>query len=310
MAATNRVAFLWKIEGGGYGVDATPTGGSDAVLLQEAEITPMEAERIERPLIRPFFGARPFVLAGKRVLVRSSVDLAGAGAAGTAPAFGPLLRGCGMAQTIDAGVDVEYDPVSSGFESGSGYWNADGTQHKMLGGRGTWGLELRANSFPRLTLELTGLFVAPTAVALPAVTLTAWKDPRPVGFVDTPTFTIDGFAAVMESFSYTHGNAVSFRDLVGKREVSITSRTPSASVSIEAPALGTKNFFALAEAQTPVAVAAQQGTSAGHIAEFLMGQVQILNPRYRDSEGTLMLDMDLVPLPTSAGDDECLLRIK
>lgn len=309
MAATNRVALLAKIETG-YGVDAVPTGATDAVLLQEAEITPMEAERIERPIIRPFFGARPFVLAGKRVLIRSSVDLAGAGTAGTVPAFGPLLRGCGMAQTVEAGVDVEYDPVSAAFESLSMYWNADGTQHKALGTRGTWGLDLRANAFPRLTLEYTGLFVAPTAVALPSVTLTAWKDPRPVGFVDTPVFTIDGFAAVMESFTYTHGAAVSFRDLVGKREVTITGRTPTASVSIEAPPLGAKDFFALASAQTPVAVALQQGTSAGGIAEFTMGQVQVLNPRYRDSEGTLMLDMELVPLPTSAGDDECLLRIR
>lgn len=308
MASTNRVALLAKLETT-YGTDSVPTGAANAVLLQEAEVTPMDAERVERPIIRPYFGARPFVLAGKRVRIAATVDLAGAGAAGDVPAFGPLLRGCGMAQTIDPGVAVDYEPVSGGYESLTMYWNADGTQHRALGARGTWSVELRANSFPRLRLEYTGFFTAPTAVALPAVTLTAWKDPRPVGFVDTPVLTIDGFNAVAESFSYSHGNAVTYRDLVNKREVQITGRTPTASVSIEAPALASKNFFALAESQAAVAVVVQQGTAAGAIAEFLMGHVQILNPRYRDSDGTLMLDMDLVPMPAS-GDDECTLRIR
>jgi hypothetical protein len=309
MALTRRVALLAKVETT-YGTDAAPTGANDAVLLQEAEITPMEAERIERPIIRPFLGARPFVLAGKRVQVRASVDLAGAGSAGSVPAYGPLLRGCGMAQAVEADVDVEYAPRSDGGESLTLVWNADGTQHKALGARGTWSVELRANSFPRLAVEYTGLYVAPTAVALPAVTLTAWRDPRPVGFTDTPVLTIDGYQVAAEAFSYSHGATVSFRDLVGRREVTITARTPTASVSIEAPALSAKNFFALADAQTPVAVTVQHGAAAGAIAEITLPQAQILNPRYRDSDGVLMLDLDLVPLPTTAGDDEVLLRIR
>jgi len=309
MAATNRVALLAKLETT-YGTDAVPVGATDAVLLQQAEITPMDVERIERPIIRPFFGARPYALAGKRVGISCSVDLAGAGAAGTVPAFGPLLRGCGMAQVVNAGVSVAYSPVSAGFESLSMYWNADGTQHKALGARGTWSLELAANSFPRLALEYTGFFVAPTAVALPAVTLTAWQNPRPVGFVDTPVATIDGFAVTMERFSYSHANAVTWRDLVGKREVAITGRTPTCQVSIEAPALAAKNFFTLADTQAPVVVAVQQGTSSGGIVEFSLPQAQILNPRYRDSDGTLMLELDLVPLPTTAGNNECLLTIR
>jgi hypothetical protein len=309
MARTNRVAALAKVETT-YGVDAVPTGAANAILLQEAEVTPMEAERIERPLIRPYFGARPYVLAGKRMRLSATVDLAGAGAAGDIPAFGALLRGCAMAQTVVPATRVDYTPVSSGEESLTLIYNLDGTQHRGLGGRGTWSLELNANAFPRLRLEYQAFFTQPTAVALPSVTLTAWRDPRPVGFVDTPLIEIDGFSALaMESVRYTHANDVVYRDLVGTRSVQITGRTPAATVSIEAPALATKNFFAIADAQTPVLVRCQQGTSAGNIAEISLPRVQILNPRYRDSDGIAMLDMDLVPLP-NAGDDEITLSIR
>jgi hypothetical protein len=308
MALTRRVAMLAKIETT-YGVDAAPTGSADAVLLQEAEVTPMEAERIERPIIRPWLGARPFVLAGARTRVRASVDAAGAGAAGTVPAFGPLLRGCGLQQTVSAGVSVTYAPRSSGFESLTLVYNLDGTRHRGLGARGTLTLELAANAFPRFTLDYTAFFTAAAAEALPTVDLTAWRDPRPVGFVDTPVFTIDSIAVPLERFALDLGNQVAWRDLVGARSVQITGRTPSVTARIEAPALATLDLFARAAAQTPVPVVIQQGTSAGGIVEVSLPRCQVLNPRYGDSDGIAMLDLDLVPLPDQ-GDDELTIVVR
>jgi hypothetical protein len=308
MALTRRVALLAKIETT-YGVDAAPTGAANAVLLQEAEVTPMEAERIERPIIRPYLGARPFVLAGARTRVRASVDAAGAGSAGAVPAYGPLLRGCGLAETVTAGTRVDYAPRSSGFESLTLLYNLDGTRHRGLGARGTVTLELAANSFPRFTLDYTAFFTAAAAEALPSVDLTAWRDPRPVGFVDTPVFTIDGVAVPLERFTLELGNQVVWRDLVGSRSVQITGRTPSVQVRIEAPAIGTLDLFARASAQTPVPVVVQQGTSAGGIVEVLLPRCQVLNPRYSDSDGVAMLDLDLVPLP-DAGDDELTIVVR
>jgi hypothetical protein len=308
MALTRKVALLAKLETT-YGQDAVPTGAANAVLLQEAEVTPMEAERIERPLIRPYLGARPFVLAGKRMQVRASIDMAGAGSAGAVPAFGPLLRGCGLAQTVQAGVRVDYTPVSEGFESLTLVYNLDGTRHRGLGARGTVSAELAANAFPRLTVEYTAFFTTVAAEALPTVDLAAWRDPRPVGFVDTPVFTVNGVSVPLERFTLTLGNQVAWRDLVGSRSVQITGRTPAATARIEAPALATLDLFAVADAQTPVPVVIQQGTSAGGIVELRLDRCQVLNPRYGDSDGIAMLELDLVPLP-DAGDDELTIRVR
>jgi len=302
MARFNKVVALAKIETT-YGVDSVPTGAANALLLQDVEAVPMEAERIERPLIRPYFGARPQVLGGKRFRLQAGVDFAGSGTAGTAPAYGPLLRACGMAEAINAGTNVTYTPISDAEPSLSIHFNLDGTRHVALGARGTFGLELASRRFPVLRFDFMGFYAAPTAVALPATTLTAWQDPSPVGFVDTPVATLDGFACTMESFSLTFGAQVAYRDLVGARTVMITDRQPSATIEIEAPALGSKDFFALANAQTPVALNIEHGLTAGRKGRVELPRAQILNPSYVNNQGIVHLRMDLVPLP-NAGNDE------
>lgn len=303
-----RLAVLAKIETT-YGTDSVPTGGANAVLLQDVTITPMEAEQIERNLIRAYLGANAVVLAAKRMRLQATVDLAGSGAAGTAPKYGPLLRACGMAETIVPATRVDYAPVSSGEESITIYAHLDGILHKALGVRGTFGIDLSTRNFSRLTFDFTGFFVTPTAVAVPSADYSGWIEPRPVGFADTPVLTIDSFAAATSQLTYTHGNTVSFRDMVNLQTIEITDREPRASVVIEAPPLASKNFFSLASAQTPVAVAVQHGTTTGNIVELSLPKVQLLNPAYQDDEGTAMLAMECRPLP-NAGNDEMVLKVR
>jgi hypothetical protein len=303
-----RLAALAKIETT-YGTDSVPTGSANAILLQDVTITPMETDQIERTLIRAFLGANPVVLAAKRMRIQATVDLAGSGTAGTAPAYGPLLRGCGMAEVITAGTRVEYTPVSSGEESLSLYVNLDGILHRGLGARGTFGIDLTTKNFSKLTFDFTAFFITPTGAALPAADYSAWKEPRPVGFADTPVFTLDGYAAPMSALTYTHGNTVSFRDLVNRQAIEITDRKPVANVTIEAPPIATKDFFALSNAQAPVALALTQGAGAGKIVELSLPSVQVLNPAYADDEGNAMLTMELRPLPV-AGNDELKITVR
>jgi hypothetical protein len=292
-----------------YGTDSVPTGAANAIMLQDVTITPMEADQIERTLIRAYLGANPVVLAAKRMRLQATVDLAGSGAAGTAPAYGPLLRCCGMAETIVAATRVDYAPVSTGEESLSLYVNLDGILHRGLGARGTFGIDLTVKNFGKLTFDLTAFFTTPTSVALPTANYAAWKEPRPVGFADTPVFTLDGYAALMSSLTYTHGNTVSFRDLVNRQAIEITDRKPVANVTIEAPPLATKDFFAVSNTQTPVALALTQGVGAGKVVEISMPTVQVLNPAYVDDEGNAMLAMELRPLPGS-GNDEIKITVR
>jgi len=84
-----------------YGTDSSPDG-SDAILVRDLSITPLQSDVVDRELIRPYLGASEQLLANTRVEVTFQVELAGSGTAGTAPAFGRVLQACGFSATTTA----------------------------------------------------------------------------------------------------------------------------------------------------------------------------------------------------------------
>jgi hypothetical protein len=85
-----------------YGVDAAPTGGANAILVRNLDVTPLDADLVNRDVVRPFLGSQGQLIAGQKVTVSMEVELAGSGTAGSAPAYGPLLRACGLAEVLTA----------------------------------------------------------------------------------------------------------------------------------------------------------------------------------------------------------------
>lgn len=82
-----------------YGSDITPAG-TDAVLVRDLTITPLQSDIVSRDLVRPYLGASEQLLANTRVQCQFTVELAGSGTAGTAPRFGDALRACAMAESV------------------------------------------------------------------------------------------------------------------------------------------------------------------------------------------------------------------
>lgn len=90
--------ILSKIEST-YATDSSPAG-TDAILVRNLDITPIEADVVSRDLIRPYLGNFDQLLAQTRVSITFEVEMAGSGTAGTAPRFNSLLRACGLAETL------------------------------------------------------------------------------------------------------------------------------------------------------------------------------------------------------------------
>lgn len=86
------------------GTDASPVGGSDAVLVSEMSIEPLAGSEVSLAYVRPYFGSSPSIRVEDYVTCSFTVDIAGVAAAnvGSAPSWGPLLRGCGFSQTLTA----------------------------------------------------------------------------------------------------------------------------------------------------------------------------------------------------------------
>jgi hypothetical protein len=305
----DKLLWLDKIESS-YGTDPTPAANANAVMAFDLELNPFEVNDVQRKPATPWFRGAETKIANLHAMASYYVELAGSGTAGAAPAYGPALRAAGFAETINVGTDVQYLPVSAGFESAAAYFNVDGQRHKLLGGRASCVFEFIANETPKLRMQRTALYTAPGASAFPASPdFSSYKSALVVGKANTPTFTLHGVACVLRSLKVDMGQQVEHRDLVGSETVQITGRAPTAELLIEAPPLGTQDWFAVAKAETINALQLIHGSAAGAIIQLDLAKVKVLKPRYERDGRVLMLRMGLDVLP-NAGDDEVKLTVK
>jgi hypothetical protein len=294
-----------------YGTDPTPTGTANAILLRNLDITPIDIEYANRDLIRPYLGNNDQLVGAKSVKASFEVEVAGAGSAGTAPAYGPLLRACGLSETISAGVSVTYAPVSTTFESVTIYVNVDGILHKILGARGNVSLELNVKQIPVYKFEMTGLFVAITDSAAPSPTYTGFITPLPVNKDNTSAFSIHGYSGLMQAMSLNVGNSVVYRTLVSQESVIITDRKATGQLTIEMPTITAKDFFGAVTGVTLGSLAITHGTTAGNKVDITAtNTVQLTAPTYVDSDGITMLQMGMNFNPTTAGNNEFSIVVK
>lgn len=85
-----------------YGVDPTPTGAANAILVRNLNLTPQESDFAGRDVVRPYLGRSEQIPTAIRGMLELEVEMAGVAAAGVAPGYGPMLRACGFAETLVA----------------------------------------------------------------------------------------------------------------------------------------------------------------------------------------------------------------
>lgn len=293
-----------------YGVDPTPTGAANAILVSNITMTPQEADFADRNLVRPYLGRSEQLPAGIRALVEFEVELAGSGAAGTAPGWGVLMRACGHSETIVASTSVTYAPISAAFESATMYFNLDGVLHKLTGARGTFSLSMKVKEIPKLKFTFTGIYNTVTDTAAPTPTYTVFQKPLPVTNTNTTPFSLHGFAAVMSELSLDQSGAIAHRTLVGGSEaVLITDREPQGSITIEATTVASKDWWTIAKNATLGALAITHGTAAGNKVALNSSNVQLTKPSYAELDSVQMLQMGMNYIPSTTGNDEYSLVV-
>lgn len=302
-----KLAVLLKAEAV-YGTDSAPTGAVNALQVSNVEITPLAGQDVSRELITPTFGHQGVILTNNHVTIAFDVEIAGAGAAGDAPAWAPALIACGFSETIDAGVDVVYAPKSDAFGSASLYYVLDGVRHVLLGARGTVSLSLAPSQIPRFRFSLTGLLGTITDQAMPVVDHSGFLTPLPVSKANT-TMELHGWTAIAESLSIDVAQQVEPRFLIGYEGVEITDRQAMGTAVVEAASLATVNWFAIAQAATKDALSVQHGTVAGNIVEFDAPKVQIGRLTQGSSQGIANYSLPLMLTP-DAGNDELVITVR
>ena len=307
-------AILAKIESV-YGTDPTPTEGANALLISNASITPLQANNVNRDLLRPYMGGSEQLTGAAYVEMAFDVEFAGAGAAGSAPAYGPLLRACGFAETLSASIRAEYNLVTPVVDSVSIYYFSDGVKHVAKGCRGNVSIKMSSGDRPLLSFKFIGLDGGVSAATPSALTLTGFKTPLVVceqntGDVTlgatytaaTPTIT-GGAGYPSKGLEIELGNAVNYNPLLGGETVDISKREATGKLQLDLTAAQEVTFMATVKANSTQSVGLMHGTVAGNKVMVWMPAVQITTPSKADENGKLMIGYDLRLVP-SAGNDE------
>lgn len=298
------------------GTDALPTGLADAVLVSDMSITPLDAANIDRNNIKGYFGANEQLVGPASVKTSYTVELAGSGTAGTAPALGDLLLGCAMAEGVLADpVRVEYTPVSTGLKTLTNYYYDDGVLHKLFGVMGDFTLTAKVGERPVLKFDYTGLDGG-ISEAMTAGTFTEWKAPVAMTKANVTDITLGATYALgaltggtpynSTGLELKSGNAVNFTPMLSKEDVDITNREVTGSFELELTAAQEVAFMAQVKANTKQSLALTIGKVAGNTVIIFMPAAQLTNPKKAELNGKRLIGYDFRAIPV-AGNDELRL---
>ncbi len=269
-------------------------------------------------MLRGYYGAPDKLPYTRRGKVDVSVDLAGSGALGTAPAWGDLLLACAMSETVAAGASVTYLPASTGLKSLTLWAYVDGLVIKLLYGGGSVKAALKPGAAPTLDFSFTALVSDPAAATLPTPTLTAWKRSVAVGPETTSAIRIGavtqsagvvsgGTAYNFSDFSFDLGNDVQDLVLVSQESIGVYGRAPKASVTLDLTAANDVAMFSAMKAGTAMALGLTHGVTAGERVTVYAPNGIITNVEHAPQGNVLLTKVDFDLLPTSAGNDELRL---
>jgi hypothetical protein len=292
-----------------YGADAAPTAANDGMLVRNFRMRPLNQEYDDRDYDVPYFGNKGRIVSGAFVEVSFEVEMAGGGAAGTAPKYGPLLQSCGMSETINAGVSVVYAPITTGEKDSTIYFYIDARLHKVLGAFGNVEARLVAGRIPVWAFTFIGLYVAPSDVALPTPTLTAFQKPLAVNNTNTTPATLFTFAGKFREIMLATGNELVYRNLPNSEAVRFVGRRSRGSVRLEDELVATKDWWTIVRNGTLGALAITQGTAAGNKVAIAANQVQLTEPDMDEEQGIAMIRMNMELQPSSAGNDEFSITV-
>lgn len=312
------MALMAKIQAT-QGVAATPFAATDAVLLVEPARVVAEPINVDRNLVRPYWGASEQIQGTILMKLNFKAELGMSTAAGTPPAIGRLLRGCGFAETIVADTRVEYTPVSQLTEMLTFGFYQDGVRYLTHSARGKCKLLLNAYEVPMAEFEFWAIGRDPAAAALPSTDFTGSVVPLAVTAANTSDFRlgvtvtgpgygmVGGTAYPCKGLEIDVGNDLQHYLNTAQEEVGIAKRRITGKTTVLLDEAQEVSWYADIKALTATTAGFTHGPGAGRHLIVYGPRVQRAAMDRVDDRGRVNFAADLVYMPVAGNDDLKLL---
>lgn len=277
------------IEGGGYGVDATPTAGANGVKLAErlwsglrlVPSFPNTQEGVSNNLIWPAKAAAP---QGRHVEFEISYPLHGAGSDAVFEAD-PLVRSCGWAVADGASI-FTYTLAATAHESCTIYGYAGGDLWKVGGCRGkiVWPFNPGRNGTIRFLMQ-GRLLEEPATTSVPTITYDTTDRIAGVNL----TLTIGAVTPTLLDGEFDQNCNLDWTEdangALGLGEYDWSEAQPAFTLSMRKLALATYNPWADEKARTARAISATWGGTQFNRFVFSLPETYVETPAPAESKG-------------------------
>ena len=291
------------------GTPAVPTG-ANAMLVANISSDPVNAQTAERDNIKPTLGSNQKITYAVHQEIDFEVEIVGSGTKGQAPAWGPLLRACGFAETVTVGTSVIYTLTSDDPEQLTLWYYLDGVVHKMVNAIGTATLDLTPNQIPKFKYHFAGDDGGVVdSDAFAGVDFSGFAKPRVVGYRDTPTFGLHGVEPVMAALTFDLGNTLNYKSLVGAQGEERTDRKIVGTATIELGPVVDKDWWSIVRDDVLGPLSLVHGKDDGSIVQIDAPAVQLSDLKNADDNGTARLSFTTTLIPVD-GDDELVITLK
>lgn len=296
-----------------YGVDAAPTLVANAVLTRNFTSNPLANDRIQRNLDRPVRGRTKDATSNARTTFGYEIELAGAGAAGTAPGWMEHLEACGMLApvlTANTSAVQRFALVGTALSSATAWYYRGSLLQKAVGARGTFSLDFTAGAYPFAKFDMTALLGAvPFSDLAPAApTLDRWKEPVEVN-TDNTAVLIGGYAVPLRSLSIDCNADIAVRNLVNGRYVNRGNHAATGRAVFELPSIAARDYFGDLRNNAEIALSVVHGTVPGNIVQLDATRLQVTGIDLGEQNNVLEATMTF-GLNVGATNDDLILTAK
>jgi hypothetical protein len=239
--------------------DAVPVVGTNAIRIKTGKLV-VTTDIKKRTVVKQTMGELPHLIGNQTLQLDLEIENKSSGAAGTAPEVGTLLKGCGILETISAGVSAAYAPLStiSNHKSLTLYWYDDGLLWKLIGAVGKHSFDAKIGEAGTWKFTFQADFIAPTVVSCP--TGAVYQSAAPIVMSSTDIIN-DGTAIKVGAFSLDDAGEIQHHLTTGGDEFVFKGRNPK--VKFGKDSISTATEWAALTAGINAALSATFGSTVG-----------------------------------------------